>query len=107
MGMSEKELGEHIITIDNVSKTFVGGVQAVKDFSTKIRRREVVVIMGPSGSGKSTLLRCLNGLEEPDSGTIVVDPWTTTGRTASRSAKRWVWSSNPSTSSPTSPPWKT
>jgi polar amino acid transport system ATP-binding protein len=73
MGMSEKELGEHIITIDNVSKTFVGGVQAVKDFSTKIRRREVVVIMGPSGSGKSTLLRCLNGLEEPDSGTIVVD----------------------------------
>ena len=71
--MSEKELGEHIITIDNVSKTFVGGVQAVKDFSTKIRRREVVVIMGPSGSGKSTLLRCLNGLEEPDSGTIVVD----------------------------------
>jgi polar amino acid transport system ATP-binding protein len=73
MGMSEKELGEHIITIDNVSKTFVGGVQAVKDFSTKIRRREVVVIMGPSGSGKSTLLRCLNGLEEADSGTIVVD----------------------------------
>jgi len=71
--MSEKELGEHIITIDNVSKTFPGGVQAVKDFSTKIRRREVVVIMGPSGSGKSTLLRCLNGLEEADSGTIVVD----------------------------------
>jgi len=71
--MSEKQLGEHIITIDNVSKTFVGGVQAVKDFSAKIRRREVVVIMGPSGSGKSTLLRCLNGLEEPDGGTIVVD----------------------------------
>jgi ABC-type polar amino acid transport system ATPase subunit len=71
--MSEKELGEHIITIENVCKTFTGGVQAVKDFSTKIRRREVVVIMGPSGSGKSTLLRCLNGLEEPDRGTIIVD----------------------------------
>jgi len=71
--MSEKQLGEHIITIENVNKTFTGGVQAVKEFSTKIRRREVVVIMGPSGSGKSTLLRCLNGLEEPDSGTIVVD----------------------------------
>jgi ABC-type polar amino acid transport system ATPase subunit len=66
-------LGEHIITIDKVSKTFPGGVQAVKDFTTKIRRREVVVIMGPSGSGKSTLLRCLNGLEEPDGGTIIVD----------------------------------
>jgi polar amino acid transport system ATP-binding protein len=73
MQMSEKELGEHIITIDNVSKTFIGGVQAVKDFSAKIRRRKVVVIMGPSGSGKSTLLRCLNGLEEADSGTIIVD----------------------------------
>jgi polar amino acid transport system ATP-binding protein len=71
--MREKELGEHIITIDNVSKAFPGGVQAVKDFSAKIQRREVVVIMGPSGSGKSTLLRCLNGLEEADSGTIVVD----------------------------------
>jgi ABC-type polar amino acid transport system ATPase subunit len=45
----------------------------VKDFSTDIRRSEVLVIMGPSGSGKSTLLRCLNGLEERDSGSIVVD----------------------------------
>jgi polar amino acid transport system ATP-binding protein len=71
--MSEKQLGEYIITIDDVNKTFPGGVQAVKGFSAKIRRREVVVIMGPSGSGKSTLLRCLNGLEEADSGTIVVD----------------------------------
>jgi ABC-type polar amino acid transport system ATPase subunit len=71
--MSEKKLGEHIITVDKVYKTFPGGVQAVRDFSTNIRRSEVLVIMGPSGSGKSTLLRCLNGLEEPDSGTIIVD----------------------------------
>jgi polar amino acid transport system ATP-binding protein len=71
--MSEKELGDHIITIEGVNKTFLGGVHAVKDFSARIRKREVVVIMGPSGSGKSTLLRCLNGLEEPDSGTVVVD----------------------------------
>jgi ABC-type polar amino acid transport system ATPase subunit len=71
--MSHKELGDVIITIDHVCKTFPGGIQAVRDFSTEIRRREVVVIMGPSGSGKSTLLRCLNGLERADSGTIVVD----------------------------------
>ncbi|MBN1837301.1 MAG: amino acid ABC transporter ATP-binding protein [Spirochaetales bacterium] len=62
-----------MILIDDVSKTFPGGVVAVKGFSARIRRSEVVVIMGPSGSGKSTLLRCLNGLEERDSGTIVVD----------------------------------
>ncbi len=71
--MSEKKLGDYIITVDNVSKTFPGGIQAVKNFTTNISRSEVLVIMGPSGSGKSTLLRCLNGLEEPDSGTIVVD----------------------------------
>ena len=71
--MSQKELGDVIITIENVCKTFPGGIKAVRNFSAEIRRREVVVIMGPSGSGKSTLLRCLNGLEEADSGTIVVD----------------------------------
>ena len=71
--MSQKELGDVIITIDNVSKTFLGEIHAIRNFSAEIRRREVVVIMGPSGSGKSTLLRCLNGLEEPDRGTIVVD----------------------------------
>jgi ABC-type polar amino acid transport system ATPase subunit len=71
--MPEKALGDYIIVVKGVHKSFPGGVVAVKDFSTDIRRSEVLVIMGPSGSGKSTLLRCLNGLEEPDSGTIVVD----------------------------------
>lgn len=71
--MSEKKLGDYIITVDNINKTFDGGIQAVKSFSTNIRRSEVMVIMGPSGSGKSTVLRCLNGLEDPDDGLIVVD----------------------------------
>jgi len=64
---------DYIIEIENVSKTFTGGVEAVREFSAKIQRQEVVVIMGPSGSGKSTLLRCINGLETAESGTIVVD----------------------------------
>jgi ABC-type polar amino acid transport system ATPase subunit len=71
--MSHKELGEYIIKVDRISKTFPNGVRALQDFSTNIRRREVVVVIGPSGSGKSTFLRCLNGLEEIDSGTIVID----------------------------------
>ena len=62
-----------IIVVDTINKTFANGVNALCDFSTKIRRGEVVVIIGPSGSGKSTFLRCLNGLEEIDSGTIVID----------------------------------
>ena len=71
--MDDKGLVDDILVIDNVSKSFPGGVNAVRGFSAKIRRQQVVVIMGPSGSGKSTLLRCLNGLEQADSGTIVVD----------------------------------
>jgi polar amino acid transport system ATP-binding protein len=48
-------------------------VKALVDFSTFIHKGEVVVIIGPSGSGKSTLLRCLNRLEEIDSGEIIID----------------------------------
>jgi ABC-type polar amino acid transport system ATPase subunit len=65
--------GEEIIVVDKVFKTFPGGVCALSDFSIRVRRTEVLVVMGPSGSGKSTFLRCLNGLEEVDSGSIVID----------------------------------
>ncbi len=71
--MSEKQLGDYIINVKNISKTFPNGVIALDDFSTNIRRAEVVVVIGPSGSGKSTFLRCLNGLEEIDSGEIIFD----------------------------------
>jgi len=66
-------LKDYIIVVDSISKTFANGVRALCDFSTNIRRGEVVVVIGPSGSGKSTFLRCLNGLEEIDNGSIVVD----------------------------------
>ena len=71
--MQEKSLGDHIIIVNKITKTFPNGVRALQDFSSKIRRSEVVVVIGPSGSGKSTFLRCLNGLEEIDSGSIVID----------------------------------
>ena len=71
--MDTKVPGEEIIVVDNVSKTFPGGVCALSDFSIRVRRKEVLVVIGPSGSGKSTFLRCLNGLEEVDSGSIMID----------------------------------
>lgn len=71
--MAEKEFGDYIINVKNICKTFPNGVTALNNFSTNIRRAEVVVVIGPSGSGKSTFLRCLNGLEEIDSGEIIFD----------------------------------
>ena len=64
---------EFIIEVEKINKTFPGGVHALVDFSTQVRKGEVLVVIGPSGSGKSTFLRCLNGLEEIDSGSIVID----------------------------------
>lgn len=66
-----------MIKAKNVYKTFKTPdrreVKALVDFSTDIKKGEVVVIIGPSGSGKSTFLRCLNRLEEIDSGDIIID----------------------------------
>jgi polar amino acid transport system ATP-binding protein len=63
---------EVIIQIDNVTKSF-GKIKALQGVSITVARGEVLVIIGPSGSGKSTLLRCINMLEHPDSGNIIVD----------------------------------
>ncbi len=71
--MKERDPGDFIITADGVNKWFPNSVHALKDFSLRVQRKEVLVIIGPSGSGKSTFLRCLNGLEEIDSGTIIID----------------------------------
>ena len=71
--MPIKDAGDYIIVVEHINKTFANGVRAVVDFSTRINRGEVVVVIGPSGSGKSTFLRCLNGLEEIDSGSIIID----------------------------------
>lgn len=68
-----KKLGNMIIEVHNLHKTYPNGVKALTDFSAVVRQREVVVVIGPSGSGKSTFLRCLNGLEERDSGEILID----------------------------------
>lgn len=61
-----------LIQVKHLSKNF-SGLHAVKDVSTDIYKGEVVVIVGPSGSGKSTFLRCLNRLEEPTGGEIIMD----------------------------------
>lgn len=65
---------DEIIRVEHVTKEFNGGaVKALNDCNLCISRGEVVSIIGPSGSGKSTLLRCLNLLETPTSGKVIVD----------------------------------
>jgi cystine transport system ATP-binding protein len=60
-----------MIVVEKLTKEF-RGVQVLKGIDLRVEPGEVVAIIGPSGSGKTTFLRCLNFLEEPTSGTIVV-----------------------------------
>ena len=61
-----------ILEVRHLSKNFdANGV--LKDVSFAMKEGEVIVVVGPSGCGKSTLLRCINGLERPDGGEILLD----------------------------------
>ena len=61
-----------MIQLAGVNKYF-GQNHVLKDISLKVESGEKVVVIGPSGSGKSTMIRCMNHLEEPDSGTVTID----------------------------------
>ena len=61
-----------MISIRNLCKSF-GDLKVLNNVSLEIEKGEKVVIVGPSGSGKSTLLRCMNLLETPTSGSVLVD----------------------------------
>ena len=63
---------DDIIVLENLHKYF-GSIEAVKDVNLRVKRGEVIIIVGPSGSGKSTVLRCINHLEVPTSGAVYID----------------------------------
>ena len=69
--MSEADT-QPMIELENVDK-FFGPFQALKGVNLRVGKGEKVVVCGPSGSGKSTLIRCINRLEEHNSGKIVIN----------------------------------
>src|ERR1044071_4720291 len=68
-----------ILTIAGLRKSF-GALEVLKGIDLAVAERELVCIIGPSGSGKSTLLRCLNRLEEPSAGHVLIGGQEITGR---------------------------
>ena len=61
-----------LLYISHLKKSY-GSLDVLRDITTEVHRGEVISIIGPSGTGKSTFLRCLNLLEQPTGGSIVVD----------------------------------
>ncbi|MEU4451747.1 amino acid ABC transporter ATP-binding protein [Nocardioides sp. NPDC023903] len=72
MTQTTSDRGAAAIDVQQLHKYF-GDNEVLKGIDFHIGRGEVVCVVGPSGSGKSTLLRCVNMLEEPTSGTILVE----------------------------------
>ncbi|WP_077597601.1 amino acid ABC transporter ATP-binding protein [Olsenella urininfantis] len=71
--------GEHpVVRIEHLNKTFTG-TPVLRDVNLNVWNGEIVVVLGPSGSGKSTMLRCINLLESPTAGHILIDDREITG----------------------------
>ncbi len=65
-------MADTMIEIKGLNKYF-GDLHVLKDVNLTVKRGEKVVIIGPSGSGKSTLIRCMDYLEEPTTGEVIID----------------------------------
>ena len=74
------EPNEHpAVRIEHLNKSFDGVTQVLRDVNLTVWNGEVVVVLGPSGSGKSTMLRCINLLETPTAGHILIEDHEITG----------------------------
>ena len=76
-----------VLELKNISKTYAGGVEALRDVSIGVPTGQFLVILGPSGAGKSTLMRCINRLVEPSEGQVFFEG-TDTARRNPRAVRR-------------------
>ena len=65
-------MSEYLIELNNISK-FFGKVIALKDVTMKLRKGEIMCLLGDNGAGKSTLIKTLAGVHKPDEGEIVFE----------------------------------
>jgi len=66
-----RKIGDVILDVHNISLAF-GGVKALTDISFDVREHEIRAIIGPNGAGKSSMLNCINGVYQPQTGTIAL-----------------------------------
>jgi branched-chain amino acid transport system ATP-binding protein len=67
--MGLRKVGDVILDVQNISLAF-GGVKALTDISFNVREHEIRAIIGPNGAGKSSMLNCINGVYQPQQGSI-------------------------------------
>jgi len=72
-----------VIQLNNIHKSF-GKHEVLKGINLTVKQGEVIVILGPSGSGKTTLLRCINFLERPNEGEVLIDDFKLDSRHCSK-----------------------
>jgi branched-chain amino acid transport system ATP-binding protein len=68
-GAAGRSIGDVILNVENISLAF-GGVKALSDVSFDVREHEIRAIIGPNGAGKSSMLNCINGVYQPQQGSI-------------------------------------
>jgi branched-chain amino acid transport system ATP-binding protein len=67
--LAPREFGDVVLDVNNISLSF-GGVKALTDISFNVREHEIRAIIGPNGAGKSSMLNCINGVYQPQQGSI-------------------------------------
>lgn len=107
-GASNASAEGPVVRIRGLHKAYGDNV-VLRGIDLDVHRGEVVVVLGPSGSGKSTMLRCVNLLETPTQGSIVVEGVDITKRAwiSTRCGRRSAWYSSSSTCSRIFPPRRT
>lgn len=72
LGIIQREKMSVIISIKNLSKTYEGGFQALKNINLDINQGEIIALLGPNGAGKTTLISSICGIVTPTEGSITV-----------------------------------